>query len=308
MYLRPHGKGWRCEVEKAGRRLSKTFKTKREAQAWGNEQEGKIQSLGAGWRTFAQAVEEYERTKTARKKAQQWERNTLARLTADFGAQTPLGSIDTPRLAQWRDKRLETVSGSTVLREINLLRNLLRVARLEWHWLAHDPFLGLEMPKENQARHQVWRWQQIKRVLRAPRAGKTAEMQRAFHIALRTGMRLAEVLAAPSGFDARRRVVVLEESKTTGRVEVPIGRIAAKLLAGVRFTVSANEASVLFGRLCRELLIEDLTFHDARATALTLLSRKVDVLTLSKISRHKDLQILRDHYYRETAEQIAARL
>ena len=35
---------------------------------------------------------------------------------------------------------------------------------------------------------------------------------------------------------------------------------------------------------------------------------KVDVMTLAKISGHKDLRILQSVYYRETAEQIAARL
>lgn len=308
MYVRKYRDGWRVEIQRNGQRQSKTFATKREAQAWGIEQESSAKAVGKGWRTFGQAVLEYESTKTVHKKAQQWERNTLARLTAHFGESTQLGTLDTPRIAKWRDARLKTVSGSTVNREANLLRNLLRVARLEWHWITHDPFAGLKLPKDNDPRHQLWRWQLIKRVLRAPRQGKTAEVQLAFHIALRTGMRLSEVLKAPELFDAKRRVVVLPTSKTTGRVEVPIGRIAAKLLARARFTVGANEASVLFGTLCRELLIEDLTFHDSRASALTLLSRKVDVLTLSKISRHKDLQVLRDHYYRTTAEEIAARL
>lgn len=44
------------------------------------------------------------------------------------------------------------------------------------------------------------------------------------------------------------------------------------------------------------------------ATALTLLSRKMDALTLARISRHKDLNILMQRYYRETAESISARL
>lgn len=74
------------------------------------------------------------------------------------------------------------------------------------------------------------------------------------------------------------------------------------------FTVGANEGSVLFSKLCRELLIEGLTFHDARATALTHLSKKVDVLTLAKISRHKDISLLSNVYYRESAAQIAARI
>lgn len=41
---------------------------------------------------------------------------------------------------------------------------------------------------------------------------------------------------------------------------------------------------------------------------LTRLSRKVDVMTLAKISGHTDLRILQEVYYREAAEDIAARL
>jgi len=193
------------------------------------------------------------------------------------------------------------------VREVNLLRNLFNVARLEWRWIEHRPFAGVKLPKENRPRHQVWTWQLIKRVLRAPRQGKTAEMQAAFRIALRTGMRLAEVLQAPQNFDPRRRVVTIK-TKTEARAEIPIGRLAAKLLQRQPFTVSPNEGSVLFGKLCRELLIDGLTFHDSRATALTLLARKVDVLTLAKISRHRDIRLLSTVYYRESADQIAARI
>lgn len=330
MYIRPYRDGFRCEVEPNGRRASKTFSAKeygsklaakRAAQAWGHQQEGSTKALGKGWRSFHTAVELYQSTYTIHKRARTWEENTLARLEAEFGADTPIGAIDQPRIAKWRDKRLKTVTGSTVQREANVLRHLFKVARDEWHWIDRDPFQGVRLPAENQPRTQIWRWQQIKRVLRAPRQGKTAEVQLAFHISLRTAMRLNEVLRAPEGFDARRRVVVLEGDKgtistvgtsqrnrATERVEVPVSRKAAKLLAGAKFTVTPNEASVLFGELCRELLIENLTFHDARATALTLMARKVDVLTLAKISRHRDLRILQNTYYRETAEEIAARL
>jgi integrase len=221
-----------------------------------------------------------------------------------FGNDSELLGIDTPQIAEWRDNRLKTVSASTVVREANLLRNLFNLARREWKWVDHAPFDGVKLPKENAPRHQVWTWQLIKRVLRAPRVGKTAEMQLAFHIALRSGMRLAEVLAAPGAYDAQRRVVTLR-TKTEARAQIPIGRIAGKLIARAKFTVGANEGSTLFSKLCRELLIDGLTFHDTRGTALTHLSKKVDVLTLAKISRHKDLSLLSNVYYRATADSIA---
>lgn len=38
------------------------------------------------------------------------------------------------------------------------------------------------------------------------------------------------------------------------------------------------------------------------------LSKKVNVQTLARISRHNDISLLISVYYRETAEEIAARL
>lgn len=308
-YIRKLANGWRAEVQKAGTRASKVLATKREAQAWALEQEAKAGALQTGWRTFADAAARYEREVSARKRGAVWERRRLGAMVDHFGT-TPLGNLDAPDMARWRDDRLRTVTTATVQREANLLKHLLHTARDEWRWINHDPFRGVKLPAEGAPRHQRWRWQQIRHVLRAgQQAGpKTREAVAAFHIALRTGMRLQEVLAAPAGFDAARRVVTLASTKTTGRVQVPVGRVAARLLARAPFTVGANEASTLFAKLCRQLLISDLTFHDSRATALTLLAKRVDVLTLAKISRHKNLSLLMNTYYRESAEEIAARL
>jgi len=307
-YIRKYRDAWRAEIQRNGIRQSKVFSTKREAQAWALEQEATAKRARAGGnKSFGDAVDRYQVDVSSTKAGAKWELARLNVMREFFGADAGLLDIDSPHIAAWRDSRLKTVSASTVVREANLLRNLFNLARKEWKWIDHAPFDGVKLPKENPPRHQLWTWQLIKRVLRAPRTGKTAEMQAAFHIALRTGMRLQEVLAAPNNFDAKRRVVTIK-TKTEARAQIPIGRIAARLLARPAFTVGANEGSVLFSKLCRELLIKGLTFHDTRGTALTHLARKVDVMTLARISRHKDLKILMNHYYRETSDQIAARI
>jgi len=302
--LKTTGK-WQAQIERNGQRSSKTFETKREAQAWSLVQEAAAKRARAGGnRSFGDAVDKYKAEVSSKKNGGVWEGRRLEQMREHFGSDSGLAEIDAPQIAEWRDARLKEVSGSTVVRESNLLRNLFNVARLEWKWMDAQPFAGVKLPKENPPRHQVWTWQLIKRVLRAPRVGKTKEMQLAFHIALRSGMRLAEVIAAPGNFDAQRRVVTIK-TKTEARAQIPIGRIAGKLITRAKFTVGANEGSVLFSKLCRELLIEGLTFHDTRGTALTHLSKKVDVLTLAKISRHKDLSLLSNVYYRQTADSIA---
>lgn len=307
MYIEKHTKGYRCHVQKNGVRKSAVWETKREATEWGRVVEAELSAPAVqGGHLFGAAVARYLDTVSSKKEGERWERFRLNVMLDHFG-DVPLSAIDTPQIAEWRDARLKQVTASTVVREANLLRNLFNLARKEWKWMDHAPFDGVKLPKENAPRHQVWGWQLIKRVLRAERIGKTAEMQAAFHIALRTGMRLAEVLQAPGHFDAARRVVTIK-TKTEARAQIPIGRIAAKLLIRPAFVVGPNEGSTLFSKLCKELLIEGLTFHDTRGTALTHLSRKVDVLTLAKISRHKNLSLLSNVYYRASPESIAARI
>lgn len=307
-YIRKYKDKWRAEIERNGIRSSKVCDTKREAQAWALEQEAQAKRARAGGnKSFGDAVDKYIESVSSKKDGKVWEVRRLGVMRDYFGNDAGLLDIDTPQIAEWRDHRLKTVSASTVVREANLLRNLFNIARAEWKWMDHEPFLGVKLPKENAPRHQVWTWQLIKRVLRAERIGKTREMQHAFHIALRSGMRLAEVLSAPGNFDPVRHVVTIK-TKTEARAQIPIGRIASKLLMRPAFIVNANEGSVLFSKLCKELLIDGLTFHDTRGSALTHLSKKVDVLTLAKISRHKDLSLLSNVYYRATPESIAARI
>lgn len=64
----------------------------------------------------------------------------------------------------------------------------------------------------------------------------------------------------------------------------------------------------MWAKYREQMMLGDLTIHDTRGTAITRLSRHVDVLTLSRITGIKDLRLLNDRYYRERDEEIAARL
>lgn len=319
--IQKHGEKWRVQVSKNGVRKSAVFDQKRQAQEWAVRTEAELSLRqpvkGGGGKTFGQAAELYRKTVSSKKKGRgpDWEAARLEVMTAFFGHKTPLAKIDSERVGQWRDKRLESVSGSTVQREANLLRNLLLTARNEWKWITHHPFEGVKLPDPEPPRELVWGWREIRRVLRYCETGgpKTQEMGRAFHLALRTAMRLKEVLQAR----LVGSIAVLEDTKTTKKgqlVKVPLTRHGRRLLAkSPPFTIGENEASALFWQICvacgiRQPEVDGLTFHDTRGTALTHMSRRMDVQTLQRISRHRDINILIRTYYRETAEQIAARL
>lgn len=320
-YIGKFRDGWRAQVQKDGVRKTKTFALKKDAQTWATMMESK-KTLSTA-HTLRKACDRYLETVSVTKGREKavndkktavvaWEGRRFDALCAYFGEDKPLAEIDSDAMARWRDSRLKTVTGATVLRETNLYRNMFKTAKNEWKWIDHEPYGGVKLPKDSPPRATVWRWRQILLVLREgkKRGGKTYEVTQAFHIALRTAMRLKEAVAAPECFNAGTKTVTIPPSKTNPLPEtIPLTRLGHRLMLKMQpFKVKANEASTIFSDLCNQLLIEGLQFRDSRATAITLMARRMDILTLARITRHRDMQMLRDVYYRETAEEIAGRL
>lgn len=321
-----HKGGYRAQVYIKKKRASKVFRTQREAQAWAAATEADLAASPADRHTLADLIDRYCRDVLPRKKGGDHEDRQAAALVRDFPelAAKKLGELDTPDLAAWRDARLKKVSDATILRQLNWLRHAFRLAREEWKWMAHNPLTGMTIPRQPTPRTRRVTPLEVRRLCRALdyRAGKAPvtkqqEVALAFMVALRSGMRAGEILSlGKANLDTVQRVasVAHKTQHITGKPrDVPLTRPAMRLLAPVAdrqrcFNLSSATLDVLFRKARDRLLIEDLHFHDTRAEALTRLARKVDVLTLSKISGHKDLRILQNAYYRETAAQIAARL
>lgn len=327
-YIRKRGARWRAEVQKGGVRVSDTFATKAAAVAWATREEAAIEAGQAGRypsKTLADALDRYESDVSAHKRGARWESARLGLFRREWPALCArvLHTITTADLAEWRDARLRQVSAASVLREVALLRNVWTVAAREWLWCGDpSPWRALRMPAEPVARTRVMGWREVRRICRwlyyrtgrPPSTGYEAAAW-ALLLSLRTGMRAGEVLRAHgAAVDLDARVVTLTEHKTAhldGARRVPLTRQAVRLLRwldGAALPISSGTLDTTFRRARDALLIEDLHFHDARATALTHLARKVDVMTLARISGHRDLQLLLRVYYRETPAQIAARL
>jgi integrase len=51
--------------------------------------------------------------------------------------------------------------------------------------------------------------------------------------------------------------------------------------------------------------LDDIHFHDTRREALSRLAKKLDVLTLAKLSGHRDTRILLNVYYQVKADDVA---
>lgn len=342
-YISKNGSKWRAAIFRNGIRKSRTFETKAAASLWAASEEAEILAVKRGAlpkKTFADALIRYRDEISVRKKGVDFEEKRINAFLREFPklAARQLAEIDSSHIAEWRDKRLQTVTKGSVQREVNLLSNVFTIARDEWRWCRDSPFRGFRAPGDNPPRVRRIAPGEVKRLLRrlgfrtnhCP-ATKSQEVALAFLISLRTGMRAGEILAlTPARIDAHRRVASVphKTEHLTGRPrEVPLSRHALRLLKifahgeqangaardytgacgepAFHWTVTSASLDALFRKARDSLLIHDLHFHDARAYALTRFARRVDAMTLAKISGHKDLRILLDTYYRITSNEIA---
>lgn len=330
------GGRWRVEVEKLGIRDSDTFDTKREAENWGATREAEILAGRRGVfprKTLGAVMDEYVERFSSKKGGSRWEELRVALFKREFPwlAGKVMCDTTTADWARWRDERLKGtatlkgVSGSTVIREIHLWSAIYHKARKELGpYCAASPLTDLDKPRANPLREARWDRGLIKKVVRRlgyrtgqPPQDKQQEVAYAILVALRTAMRCQEVLSlSDENTNLTTRVAVVNHKMqycTGAPRKVPMQPQAAKLLKplagkGRYFSMSPSQLDGLWRKHRDQMLVTGITFHDTRAEAITRLSRKVDVLRLSAITGIKDLKLLNERYYRESAEDIAASL
>lgn len=328
----PYKSGWRASVPIGNKkRKTKTGRTKREVSAWAAALEAELKAAKnrspAELHTVREMLEDYLDKITPLKAGERAEGLRINALLRDFPdlADKKLSEVDTPDLVAWRDARLKVVSAASVLRDVNWLRNAFRVCREEWRWMDKNPWVGLRLPSKQPSRDRRVLPCEVRALCRLleyrsgrPPETKQQEVALAFLISLRTGMRAGEVLQlSDSTVNLTKRVSTIGNHKrlhATGKPRlIPLTGKAIRLMRpmagrGKWFHITSASLDALFRKARDRLMINDLHFHDARAEALTLLARKVDVLTLAKISGHKDIRMLSEVYYRESAEDIAGRI
>lgn len=312
---------WRAQVARLGVRDSKSFETKRAAQAWAAEREAEITAGARGdfpRKTVAQCLQKYAQEVSVTKKTGRAEAIRLSAFAREPWAQKWLTDLTPNDLGQWRDQRMRALKPESVRRDFVTLSAVFSTAVKEWRWMASNPVSDVRWPAPGKARTRLPSWREIRAFARgcgyvtgqAP-ATLTCEMAHIMLLALRTAMRKGEILSlSATTVDIGRRVAVLEDTKNGDRREVPLSAKAVRLLVPLlpgMFDVTSASLDTLWRKKMRALGIDNLHLHDMRAAALTSMARRVDVLTLARISGHRDIKMLM-RYFREDTESIAARL
>lgn len=323
--FRKSGRGWRAEVAKHGIRESATFDTKREAQEWAAARETEISARRTGKvvrKLLTDVLDQYMQDVTPVKASSRTELLRLKRMQRHPLATRPMQDITAADLAAWRDERLRTVSPASVLREIASLRAVWRQAKKkEWGYVDHNPWLEVTMPKEGPPRSTTFQPGQAERIVKAlGYEGGTPESRRqeaavALMLSLETAMRAGEIVGLRwEHVDFEKRTAYLPKTKNSDPRYVPLSTRAMLLLRDMQgldndrvFTLTSQLLDTYY-RSGRTLAgVEGVTFHDARATAITRLAKKLDILELARMVGHRDPRSLMI-YYRESPTEIAMKL
>lgn len=100
---------------------------------------------------------------SAQKKGAQSERYRLTAMLRDPLTQVKVAALSGKLIAEWRDKRLKQVSGSTTNRDLNLISHVINVARKEWGIHIDNPVSMIRRPADNRGRNRLqapppWQW------------------------------------------------------------------------------------------------------------------------------------------------------
>ena len=323
-YRLPSGR-WRAQIKQGAVRESRSFSTRALALRWAADRETALEAQSAAGpaqvQTLADVLRRYEREVTPTHRGHRSESTRIGAILRHYPGlvSLKLSALTPERLGQWRDERLRETKPATVTRYMTLIGSALEHARREWRWLEANPMRDVKRPGAVPHRERTLQWAEIRRLLqhahykRGPCKTMTEATARAMLFAIRTGMRAGE-LCALEWADIHADYAMLHKSKTGAGRNVPLSRQAIRTVEGMRgwhpkkvFGLRTQTLDALFRKLRADAGVAGFTFHDTRHTAATMLSRKLDVLTLCKVFGWKNTSRALT-YYNPTASEIAKRL
>lgn len=312
--FRKRGKTWAVSVRRKGQHEYATFPTKAEAAEWAAERERAIrhgQVSIAHKRTLGELLEAFQRHRE-----RDWDQTRLLWFMGQPIAPIKLSDLTPSKIEGWMKERGKVVSDETIRRDLGLLSAALTWAVRE-KWIPESPLRGVKRPEEGEARERTATEQEVQTIMHVagyelgskPETVK-ARIAAAFVFAVETSMMPIEICRMDKTW-FHGTFIRCPKVKTRPKRDVPLTARAKQVLKDVdyNFNLTPTQIDANWREHIRpDAAVDGLNFYDSRATALTRLSKKYDVLALAKIAGHKDLNRLIKSYYRETGEELAKRL
>ncbi|REE19465.1 site-specific recombinase XerD [Paraburkholderia sp. BL27I4N3] len=310
---------WQARVRRSGfPAQTRSFPTKTEAEAWARDVEAEydkghaIDQRDAREMSLGNALRRYLAEVTPLHKGAKTEGYRIRQLLHHPICAYSLANLTRNALTEYREQRLQAVSGSTARKEMQVMALVIDHARRDWGvYLAENPVRMVRLPKENAARERRLRPGEEAVLLTECRAARAPYLEHAVIVAIETAMRQSEMLALTwDRIDLEKRVVRLAATKNGEPRPVPLTRRAVAALAAMKLVrvyewtkhntdgpfrwVGATVIRHAFMRARDKAGMPDLRFHDLRHEATSRLFEKgLNTMEVASITGHKTLSMLR---------------
>jgi integrase len=238
-----------------------------------------------------------------------------------------LPEITTGHCVAYRDKRLAsphprkpgaTLGTSTVKLELMLLSHVYTMAIAEWGMDdLINPVQRIRKPKSPPGRVRRLTTAEERNLLRAARQHSNREMYAIIVLAIRTAMRQGEILGLLwENVSWSKHTALLPMTKNGEVREIPLDDQAMAILQqhmqpkaeGRVFSYTSAGFKSSWRVLIRSLGIENLTFHDLRHHAISMMHEKgLSTIEVAAISGHKSMSMLK-RYSHLLAWKLVAKL
>ena len=307
---------WQAKVRRQGQSpLSRTFKTKVDAEAWARRLESE-QERGV-WRdsteaervTLAEVLDRYERECTMLKKGSVQEASIVRILCDEPIAKLSMARIRSQDVAELRDAWLDAdYAPATVVRRLAVLSNAFNVARREWGMESlANPVELVSKPRIANARNRRVSDAEIDAICAAT---ESLELPSIVRLAVESAMRRGELCGLRwEHIDLGERTAHLPHTKNGQSRDVPLSPSALEVLRGLPrridarvFGMARDSVTQAFDRATQRAGVDDVVLHDLRHEAISRLASTFQAHELAKITGHRDMRMLLRYYHPRAAD------
>ncbi|MGC6504497.1 MAG: tyrosine-type recombinase/integrase, partial [Parvibaculales bacterium] len=202
--IRKRGNKWQAQVRRdSARPVSRSFHLRADAERWARQVEAAIErgdrsALDQKRAKFVSCLlSKYVSEVTPSKRGASEETYRINAMLRDRIAEIPLSRLRSQAIADYRDRRLTSVSAPSVRRELVILRHVFEVSRREWNsGPRHNPVAEIRIPNHAKSREMRLTQAEYADLLRGTAEAKAWWLKPIIQIAVETAMRRGEILNA----------------------------------------------------------------------------------------------------------------
>lgn len=222
-------------------------------------------------------------------------------------------------IVEWRDEM--TANGkapATIRNQLSVVSQAYRIAATEWGMInLRNPVTNVRMPRNRPSRDRRLQGDEYDHLLEAAQNDCNPYVAPAFKLAVHTAMRQGELLGIEwKHVNLEQRFITLPQmlTKTNRSRSIPLSSIASQTLREIRkddgqvIPLKKTTLNKAWNRILRMCCISNLTWHDLRHQATSLLFEKgLTAEEVMSITGHTTYAMLA-RYTHIRAQDLAARL